>query len=288
MRPEVRAVAAALITVLLWASAFPIIRVALRSFEPVPLAALRFAVAAIPMIAWLLWRRPPLPSFRDLARLLACAGIGIALYNVLLNTGQRTVSAGAASFIVNTAPVITALLASAFLGERFRVWAWTGTAISFAGIALIAREQAGGLSFGAGAFQVLSAAVCTATFFTLQRPLVARYGAKLCAAAVVLLGAMWLAPWLQAAMSQAASAPTSAILAVLYLGIFPAAAGYATWAVAQAHLGASRAANFLYLVPTVATALAYFLTAETPSAVTLIGGAIAITGVFIVNTLGRS
>ncbi len=278
---------AALATVLLWASAFPVIGIALRAFEPVPLAALRFAIATPLWIAWLSWRRPPLPGALDLARLLVCAAIGIALYNVLLNTGQVTVSAGAASFIVNTVPVITAILAVAFLRERFRIWAWIGTALSFAGVALIASGQPRGLSFGAGAMLVFGAAMCQAIFFVLQRPLIARYGAKSCAAFVIGLGALWLAPWLPAALDQAQVASPAALAAVVYLGIAPAAIGYPTWGAAQAFFGASRAANFLYLVPPVAVALAFGLNGESPGLLTLLGGAAAIAGVVLVNTLGR-
>jgi drug/metabolite transporter (DMT)-like permease len=279
--------AAAFATVVLWASAFPMIRIGLNSFEPVPLAALRFAIATPFWIIWLCWAKPTMPTLPHLSRLLLCGAIGIALYNVLLNSGQVTVSAGAASFIVNTVPVITAILAVTFLGERFKVWAWIGTAISLAGVALIASGQPGGLSFGAGAMLVFAAAFCQAAFFVLQRPLISAYGAKVCAAFVIGLGALCLAPWLPRAIEQAQVAAPSALVAVIYLGIVPAAIGYATWGTAQAFFGASRAANFLYLVPPVAVALAFALTSEVPSLLTLAGGVLAILGVIIVNTRGR-
>lgn len=278
--------AAAIATVVLWASAFPMIRIALIEFEPVPLAALRFAVATPLWGAWLLWARPGVPQAPDLGRLFLCGAIGIALYNVLLNAGQVTVSAGAASFIVNTVPAITAILAIFFLRERFQFWAWIGTGVSFAGIALIASTQPGGLSFGAGAMLVFGAAICQAIFFVLQRPLIAAYGAKTCAAFVIGLGALCLVPWLPTGIAQAQAASPEALAAAVYLGMFPAAVGYATWGVAQAAFGASRAANFLYLVPPVAVLLALALTAEVPGWLTLVGGSLAIAGVIVVNTRG--
>ncbi len=87
---------------------------------------------------------------------------------------------------------------------------------------------------------------------------------------------------------QAQTAPPIAVAAAIYLGIAPAAIGYATWGAAQAFFGASRAANFLYLVPPVAVALAILLTAETPGLTTLVGGTAAIVGVLIVNVRGRN
>lgn len=111
--------AAVAFTILAWSSAFPLIRIGLRELPPLPLAAGRFAVAALCIAAWLAWKRPARPTLRDGLRFLACGAIGIALYNGFLNAGQTTVGAGAASFIVNTVPIVTAILATLLLRERF-------------------------------------------------------------------------------------------------------------------------------------------------------------------------
>ena len=148
-RQPLIAAGAVAFTIVSWASAFPFIRIGLHGLTPLQLAAARFATAAVLIVAWLavaaaradLRRRAALPVVRLL---------GIALYNALLNTGEQTVSAGAASFIVNTLPIFTALLA-AVLGERFNRWGWLGSLVSLAGIAVIARGQPGGSSSGPAA-----------------------------------------------------------------------------------------------------------------------------------------
>ncbi|HEV2566552.1 MAG TPA: EamA family transporter [Microvirga sp.] len=283
-----RAGSAVTFTVLAWASAFPLIRIALRDLAPLPLAAARFAVAGLLVLAWLAWKRPVRPSRADALRFLLCGLVGIALYNALLNAGQRTVSAGAASFIVNTVPIITTVLATVLLRERFTMWGWAGTAVSLAGIALIASGQPGAVSFGAGASLVLAAAVCQAAYFILQRPLVPRYGALPCTAYTLLAGALLLVPWLPGALHGLSAAPPAAAWSVIALGVLPAALGYAAWTYALGHFGAARAANFLYLVPPVATGLAFVMADEVPGLPTLAGGAAAIAGVVIVNTRGRA
>src|SRR5688572_23035276 len=159
------AYAAVACTVLSWAAAFPLTRLALNELSPVPLAAARFGIAAALIVLWLAWKRPPLPAKSDALRIFLCGLTGIALYNVALNTGQQTVSPGAAAFIVNASPVLTALFALLFLKERFTIWGWIGTLISFAGIAVIASDQPGGLTFGAGTTFVLASAICTTTYF---------------------------------------------------------------------------------------------------------------------------
>jgi hypothetical protein len=130
---------------------------------------------------------------------MLCGFLGIALYNALLNTGERTVTAVAASFIVNTLPIFTAVLAVVFLGERFNHWGWLGSLVSLAGIAVIARGQPGGLASGAGSTLILGAALCSPSYFVLQRRLIPEYGALTCTAYTLLAGALLLTPWLPGA-----------------------------------------------------------------------------------------
>lgn len=281
-------IVAVLVTVTSWGSAFPSIRVALGGMEPLPLAALRFALAGLLVLGFLIWKRPTLPRGLDAVRFALCGGIGIALYNLLLNTGQQSVAAGAASFIVNIAPVLTVIFATLFLKERFRRWAWIGMAVSMAGVGLIASGQPGGLRFGSGASLLIGAALCTATYFVLQRPLVGKYGALPSFALTLLSGALWLSPWLGDGVQQFMAAGWQVQAALLFLALFPAAIGYAAWTYALGHFGAARGANFLYMVPVVASAVAVPLTGEVPLWTTLAGGVMALGGVALVNTKGRS
>ena len=287
-RANVAAVLAVAVTVLSWASAFPLIRVGIRELGSLELAAARFTVASALSLAWLAFSRPPLPTRADALRFLLSGLIGISLYNGLLNQGERTVSAGAAAFVVNIAPILTAILATIFLRERFSLWGWGGALTSFAGVGLIALGQPGGLAFGGGASLVAGAALCTASYFVIQRPLVPRYGALACTAYTILSGTLFLLPFLPGALP-VLGAPGATRLAatVVALGVFPAAIGYAAWTYALGRFGAARAANFLYLVPPVAAMVGYAALGESLSALTLIGGAIAILGVVIVNSLGR-
>jgi drug/metabolite transporter (DMT)-like permease len=278
----------AFLTILFWAAAFPAIRLGLREIEAIPLAAMRFAIASVLAIAWLAWKQPQRPSLADLARFALSGAIGISLYNICLNLGQQTVSAGAASFIVNMQGVITAFLAMVFLGESFRGWAWFGTVLCLAGVALIASNQPGGLQFGAGASLVLGAAFCSGVTFVIQRPLVARYGPITSAAINVLMGALFLTPWLAAGATQSLAASATALSSVVFLGVLPGAVGYMTWMATLSAFGAARAANVLYLVPPVAIAIAYLIADEAPGWMTLVGGFVTLSGVILVNTKGRA
>ncbi|WP_133646416.1 DMT family transporter [Paraburkholderia flava] len=282
------AIGAVAFTVLSWASAFPFIRIGLQGLAPLQLAAARFATAAVLIVVWLVVQRPKRPTLRHAGLFVLCGFFGIALYNALLNTGELTVAAGAASFIVNTLPIFTAVLATIFLGERFNRWGWAGSLFSLAGIGLIASGQPGGLALGAGASLVLGAAMCSALYFVLQRRLIPVYGPLACTAYTLLAGAVLLSPWLPGALHALSTASHETWFAVLELGIFPAALGYATWTIALGHFGAARASNFLYLTPAVAMLLSIGMTSERPGVSTLIGGLMAIGGVVFVALRGRS
>ncbi|WP_199726401.1 DMT family transporter [Acidipila sp. EB88] len=117
-------------SILFWASAYPAIRVGLRLFTPGQLAAVRFLVAGLCFALLHLLRPMRLPRGSALARTVLAGALGIAAYNLLLNTGEQHVSAGSASFLINSMPVFAALLA-VLLGERLRPMGWLGVAMSF-------------------------------------------------------------------------------------------------------------------------------------------------------------
>lgn len=97
-------------TILFWASAFPAIRVALTAYTPGEVAFLRYIVASVVLIGYAAIRRMPLPRLRDCPLIALSGFIGFTLYNVMLNAGEVTISAGAASFIISSEVGIIAVL----------------------------------------------------------------------------------------------------------------------------------------------------------------------------------
>jgi drug/metabolite transporter (DMT)-like permease len=274
-------------TVLTWAASFPAIRFALVEIEPLPLAAIRFALASLLAIAWLVWQRPNPLSLKDYGTVAICGVLGVACYNMLLNAGETTVSAGAASFIVNIQPLFMAILAVLFLKEGFSRWSWIGAIVGFAGVAIIASGQPGGFTFGLGSSLIVGAAFCTAAYSVLQKPLIARGGALHVTELVLIAGAVVLLPWLPEGARQLGISSPSTIATVIFLAIAPAAIGYTCWTYAIKSFGAARAGQFLYLIPSSAALFSWLGLGEIPTWSTLAGGALALIGVIIVNTWGR-
>ncbi|MEK1901736.1 MAG: DMT family transporter [Rhizobium sp.] len=277
---------AIVVTIAFWASSFVVIRVCLGPLTPVELATARYVPAGLIAVCYLAFRWTPLKG-ADLARISVAAVLFIATYAVLLNTGEQTVPAGPASFIINTMPIFTALIATLFLGERFGLWGWVGTAVSFAGVALIAASAADGFGLDLNAILILGAALCSAVASVLQKPVLARLPALTVTAWVLFLGSLPLLPAIPATVKALAVAPTIVISNVTYLVVFPTVVAYVTWAVALKRLPAARATNFLYGVPPTATLIGFTWLGETPTTIGAAGGMLAIAGVLIVNVMRR-
>lgn len=285
MRDRYRSLAALGITVLLWASAFAGIRVALEAYSPGHLALFRYLVAAVALTGYAAFTRMRLPDRRDVPAIFLLGALGFAFYNVALNYGEQTVTAGAASFLVNTVPIFTALFAISFLNEHLDRWGGVGIAISFAGAALIAFGEAGGmqLAFDGGALVILLAAVAQALYFVLQKPYLKKYSPLELTTYSVWTGALLLLVFFPGLPERIRAAPVNVTMAVVYLGVFPAAVAYVTYAYALSQMDASRATSFLYLVPVVTLPIAWIWLGEIPNLLAVIGGLVALSGVVLVN-----
>jgi terminal-alkyne amino-acid exporter len=277
-------------TVLLWASAFPAITVAVRGFGPAGLAVARLAVAsaALAVAAPLMGVRRP--RLGDLPLIALCGLAGMTGYQLLLNAGERVVPAGTASLLVATAPVYSSLLAVAFLGERSSGRRWVGSAVALAGTALIAVSH--GLGFGTpslfnGALIVLAAAVLQGIFHTAQKPLLARYTGFEVTAYAMWAGTVFILPWtgslVRALWGPGAQAGGAAIGAAVFLGLAPSAAGFVLWAYAMARMDVGRVTVSLYLVPAAAIGIALVWLSQVPGPAELIGGVIALAGVVLAS-----
>lgn len=282
-----RALLALGVTVVLWASAFVGIRAVLGEYSPGELALLRFLVASAALGAYAASVRMPLPRRRDLPMIFLLGLLGVTVYHLGLNYGEVTVSAGAASLMIAAVPIFTALLATAFLKESLRPVGWIGILASFSGIALVALGEGDGFSFDPRAALVLLAAVSGAHYFVLQKPLLRAYGPLRLTAYAIWAGTLPLLVFLPGMLRSLGTASAAATVSVAYLGVFPAAIAYVTWNYALSRSPASLVASFLYLPPVLTILIAWVWIGELPTVLTVVGGVVAVLGVFVVNTRGR-
>jgi drug/metabolite transporter (DMT)-like permease len=280
---------ALVLTLLLWASAFVAIRVALRSFTPGSLALLRYTVASLTLAA--IWaarasrtaagRR--LPARRDLPLFLLFGLLVVAIYNLGLNYGEERITAGTASFIVGQIPIFTTIMAVIILGERVSRRATVGIGIGFAGTALLSLSDASGLRFNLGAAFVLGSVIAESLYFVLQKPVLRRYRALEANVFATWAGTLFLVPFAGQAWHDLRAATVETLLPVIYLGVFPAAIAYLLWSFCLSRLTVFETSTSLYFLPFLTIVTSVVWLGEWPTAVAFAGGMTSLLGAVVVN-----
>lgn len=278
-----RAVLAAVITVVLWASAFVGIRMLGSTYSPGALAFGRIASGALVLGAIALWYRRPLPRGKMLHLVLAYGVAWFGAYTVVLNEAERHIDAGTAALLVNIAPILVAVFAGLLLGEGFARPLIIGVAIAFIGVVLIALGGHGGGSVrdGIGIWLGLLAALLYAAGVLMQK--VALRGVDVLTATFLgcATGAVVLLPFAPQFAQETAAAPSSALAGVIYLGVFPTAIAFTTWAYALARTDAGRLTATTLTVPAIAILISWMLLGELPTVLGMLGGALCLLGVAI-------
>ncbi|ALG10138.1 hypothetical protein AOZ06_27460 [Kibdelosporangium phytohabitans] len=282
-----RATIAVAVTLVLWACAFVAIRVAVAGFSSGGLSLGRLLIASVVMAVAAPFLGVRMPSRSHVVRIVGCGLAGMAGYQVLLNAGERTVSAGTASMVVNSGPVFAALLAFVLLKERITGWGWVGIALGFAGAVTITFAQGATLRPSVDALLVLAAALAQSLYFVVQKPLLSHYSGFEVTCYATWVGTLVMLPVLPDLITELPAADGDSLAALLFLGVGPSAIGYATWAYAQARLPVATVTNTLFLVPFLSIGIGWALLDETIHVLALVGGLIALGGVALSRRGGR-
>lgn len=272
------------VAITLWSSAFVGIRMALNSYSPGGLALFRFLVASICMgILYACLKKRDKFSLKDCAYLILVGAVGLGGYNVFLNIGEISVSAGIASFIISQSPLITLLCSIIFFRETFNIGILFGILVSILGVGLITMGQNHEFHYNVGLFYLFLACLASGLYSIFQKPFLKKYHVIDVTVFIVWGATIALLMYFPQMINDFKSASLKDTLAVIYLGIFPAALSCLAWSYALSRMPVSVCATFLYFMPVLATFLGWIVLGEIPAKIALIGGLISLAGVWVAN-----
>lgn len=285
---RIKASIAMVAAVIVWGSAFVAIRSAMRYFSPGELSFARLLTASVLLGGIVLARGGiRIPQRRDWLAMFGLGALGHMAYQILLNTGERSVDAGTSSLLIAFAPMLASVMAVLLLGERLTALGWLGTAIAFTGAAIIAVGSGISLNIGPGVLTVCAAALIWAVYLVLQKTIASRYDSLEMTAWPMWVGTLLLLPWAGTAPAAIKAAPFSATMSVLWLGVACSVIGFLCWSYAIKRVAVTVGSTALYTVPVAAFTIGVLFLHEMPHASALLGGAIAIAGVALAQLKGR-
>jgi drug/metabolite transporter (DMT)-like permease len=228
---------------------------------------------------------------RQLLGTMALGATGILAYNLLFFSALAVLPAGRTSLIVALNPIVTLLVAAAFLGERLSATRWLGVGLALLGVwVVVTRGDLSQLlqSVGKGELSMFGA-VCAWAVYTLL-------GRRLLQGLSPLLATLWAAIWgtlflallaLRDLPTLHASSFTLEVWAGLaFLGLLGTALAFVWYYEGIRQLGAARTVVFNNLVPIFGVLLGWLVLGEPLSVSLIVGGAMALAGVFLVNRAG--
>ncbi|GAA2781750.1 DMT family transporter [Nonomuraea dietziae] len=278
---ETKALAAAGITVVLWASAFVAIRSAGAEYSPGALALGRLlAGSAVLVVIWLARGGgfPPRAGPGRASSAPACCGSGSTWWP---STGASSSSTRAPRpWWSTSAPIVIALLGGWLLKEGFPRALFAGLAVSFAGAAVVGLSMSeGGGSSVAGVLLCLLAAVSYGVGVVFQKPALRHASALQVTTFGCVVGTVACLPFAGQLVAEASTASLGATLNVVYLGVFPTALAFTTWAYALARTTSGKMGATTYVTPALVVLMSWVALGEVPGWLTLLGGLLCLVGV---------
>jgi drug/metabolite transporter (DMT)-like permease len=287
---------------LLWGASWPAGRTLALAMPPLSGSAWRFTLAAVLLVAWMVWQHRHASALPQLTRrqwlALGLAGVvGVAGYAVFFMMALQRVEASRAAVVVTTNPVFTTLLAAWLFKEKFNARIAVGMAFALTGAATVLTRGApwqvftGGVGIGEW---LLIGCIATWVGYTLiARALLGGIDSLTATAISSVVGTVLL--WAVALTVDGATVVTNSIaslsapgwLSIVFLAVGSTVLAYAWYFRGVAELGAGTAASYISLVPVFGVASSVLVLGESLDASLLVGGALAVASVVLTNRARR-
>lgn len=275
------------LTVLCWGYSPIGVHSALMAYRPEQIALLRFILASLFLLVLVAKKGIQPLKIKDLPALGILGFFSVTLHHLLINAGQQYVSAVASSILSQSIPLFTLLISAFVLKQRIQLKQWGCILLGLVGAVLVITADRGVEPPSLYSLFIVLAAVAWAIYFNLYKKFALNYDVLSMMCYVIWLGTLPLllfSPHLPQAVMDAS---WQANLSIVLLGIFPSALAHVLWGSVLKTLPLTQASSFLYCTPLVAIVLGLIMTGERPSLGVLIGGAVIIMSLIIMNYIKK-
>src|SRR5215471_9463635 len=271
---------------LLWASAFSASKLAVADCPPLLVLTARFLLAGAFMLgAAPIFGVPLKLSRRDL---LVFALLGIANQAAFLGLsyiGIRSISSGLAALVISANPVLTAVMAAAFLNERMTWRKVAGLLLGVGGVALVVESRlAGGVEHPGGVAFTIAALVSLVVGTILFKKFAPTGGLWIGNAVQSLSAGLATLPFALAFESAADIAPSWRLIASLvYLALFVSVFAYLLWFHLLNVSDATAASSYHFIMPPLGMLFGWLLLGEHVTPTDLVGIVPVAIGIYLVT-----
>lgn len=286
----------ALWSIIFWGFSFIATKVALREVHPVALLAIRFGIGASLLLLFQIRKdRGFLSAFssKDWVSIVFLAIVGIAGHNLLQAYGLLYTTAINTGWIIAIQPIFIALSARLFLREKITWRRILGIVLGFSGILLIISKGLFSLSLFRiastfGDLLVLCSALTWAAFTVGGRGFLSRFSPLAAIAPIMAVGCLLTVLFnsLKGEWSFICHLSLAAWMGILFLGVFCSGLAYFFWYSALEKKDSSLIGMYLYLEPFVTLIGAFLLLNESIQWITLLGGGMTLSGVYLATWKG--
>jgi drug/metabolite transporter (DMT)-like permease len=262
----------ALITIIFWSLGYVFTRLALRYF-----------IASISLIIFLLFIKIKIPNKNDIKWFILAGFFGFFFYMIVFNIGSTTVTAATASLIIATVPIITTLMARILFKEKLKAIQYIAIIIGFIGVSVLTLTN-GIFSINSGILWLLLASMALSIYNLLQRKTTKKYSPLITSIFSIWFGTIFLFVFIPNSIAEIKIAPLMQIIYLTILGVFSGAIAYISWAYALSKCKyTSSVTNYMFVTPFLTAILGMVIAQETLDLSTIIGGSIIMLGMFIYN-----
>ena len=279
------------LTAIFWGGTFVAGRIIAREAGPFSAAFLRFVVASIFLLAFVMksYGRVPSLEAKQIFPVFMLGLTGVFAYNFFFFSGLKEITASRASLIIATNPVFIALLSTVFFGERLNLLKSLGIGVSVSGAAIVISRgnplmiSGGGL--GPGELYILGCVASWVAYSLIGKVAMKDLSPLLTVTYACIAGAACLfLPALHEGMMRDVVHYSPAVwLGIFYLGFFGSALGFFWYYEGIEMIGPSRAGVFINIVPVSSILIAFLVLHETVDISLAVGAILVVGGVYLTN-----